>query len=140
MVDRSTNTGPVALVGGPRPERPGVLLSAAAAVLTQNGHGGQIYPMTGPETLTRVAQLDAIGAAVGRELTFTENTPEEFRADMSRYGVPEEIVTMLLDYWRDTVDEPDVVRSPERLTGRPARALAEWARDHAADFGAPHAV
>lgn len=110
--------------------------AAAASVLIQDGHDEHIYPMTGPQALTRVAQLDAIGAAIGRDLIFTENTPAEFRAEMSRYGTPEDIVTMLLDYWRDTVDEPDTVRSPERLTGRPARTLAEWAQDHAAAFRA----
>lgn len=112
-------------------------VSAAAAVaLTQDGHEGQTYPMTGPQALTRIAQLQAIGDAIGRELTFTEQSSEDFRAEMSRYGVAEDIVTMLLDYWRDTVDEPDVVRSPERLTGRPARTLSEWAQEHAAAFGA----
>ena len=110
--------------------------AAAAAVLTADGHEGQIYPLTGPQALSRVAQLQAIGDAIGRELTFTENTPTEFRAEMGHYGVAEDIVTMLLDYWRDTVEEPDVVRSPEQLTGRPARTLAEWAHDHAAEFGA----
>lgn len=91
--------------------------AAAAVALTQDGHEGQTYPMTGPQALTRIAQLQAIGGAIGRELTFTENSPEDFRAEMSRYGVAEDIVTMLLEYWRDTVDEPDLVRSPERLTG-----------------------
>lgn len=110
--------------------------AAAAVVLTGDGHEGQIYPLTGPQALSRVDQLRAIGDAVGRELTFTENTPTEFRAEMGRYGVAEDIVTMLLDYWRDTVEEPDVVRPPEHLTGRPARTLTEWARDHAAEFGA----
>ena len=110
--------------------------AAAAVVLTNPGHEGKIYPMTGPQALSRTAQLAAIGTAIGRELTFTENTPEEFRAEMARYGVAEGIVKMLLDYWSDTVGTPDVVRSPEPLTGRPARTLAEWARDHAADFGA----
>jgi uncharacterized protein YbjT (DUF2867 family) len=109
--------------------------AAAAAVLTQDGHDRQTYALTGPQALTRVEQLQAIGAAIERDLTFTETTPAQFRAEMSQYGVAEDIVTMLLDYWRDTVDEPDVVRSPERLTGRPARTLARWARDHAADFG-----
>jgi hypothetical protein len=42
--------------------------------------------------------------------------------------------------WRDTVDAPDVVRPVEWLTGRPARTLAEWARDHAADFVIPAPV
>ncbi|KRC64289.1 nucleoside-diphosphate sugar epimerase [Aeromicrobium sp. Root236] len=108
--------------------------AAAAVVLTTAGHDGKIYAMTGPQALTRVDQLAAIGTAIGRELTFTENTPEEFRAEMAQYGVADGIVTMLLDYWSDTVDQPDVVRSPEALTGRPARTLADWARDHAADF------
>ncbi|MGD9695417.1 MAG: NAD(P)H-binding protein [Thermoleophilia bacterium] len=109
--------------------------AAAAVALTRPGHEGRIYPMTGPEALSRTDQLAAIGAAIGRDLTFTESTPEEFRAEMAGYGVGEPIIAMLLDYWRDTVDEPDVVRSTEPLTGRPGRTLAEWARDHAADFG-----
>lgn len=111
--------------------------AAAAVALTRDGHEGLTHPMTGPRALTRVAQLDAIGAAIGRELTFTETTPAQFRAEMSRYGVAEGITTMLLDHWRDTVEEPDVVRSPQRVTGRPARDLTEWARDHAAAFGGP---
>lgn len=110
--------------------------AAAAAVLTQPGHEGQIYPMTGPQALTRVDQLKAIGEAIDRELTFTVQTPEEFAAEMAQYGVSADIVSMLLDYWADTVDEPDVPRPPDRLIGRPAKTLAEWARDHAADFGA----
>jgi Predicted nucleoside-diphosphate-sugar epimerases len=109
--------------------------AAAAAVLTQPGHAGRIYPMTGPEALTRVEQLQTIAEAIGRELTFTEQSPEEFAAEMARYGVSADIVTMLLHYWSDTVTEPDVPRPPDALIGRPAKTLAEWARDHAADFG-----
>lgn len=77
--------------------------------------------MTGPQALTRVEQLEAIGAALGRELTFVEQTPDEFAADMAQYGVGPDIVKMLLDYWSDTVDEPDVPRPPDRLIGRPAK-------------------
>jgi hypothetical protein len=46
-----------------------------------------------------------------------------------------DIISMLLDYWSDTVETPDVVRPTVRqVTGRPARTLAAWARDHAAAF------
>ncbi len=108
--------------------------AAAVAVLTQPGHDGQLYAMTGPQALTRIDQLKAIGDAIGRELTFAEQTPDEFAAEMATYGVGADIVSMLLDYWSDTVDQPDVPRPPDRLIGRPAKTLAEWARDHAADF------
>ncbi len=110
------------------------IADSAAAVLTSDTHTARIYPMTGPQALTRVEQLDTIGAAIGRDLTFTENIPEQFRAEMRRYGVGDDIVTMLLDYWRDTVDQPDAVRPSDHLTGHPSRTLAEWSADHAADF------
>ncbi|AKU15453.1 NAD(P)H-binding protein [Luteipulveratus mongoliensis] len=109
--------------------------AVAAVVLTSPGHESKTYAMTGPESITRAAQVATIGAAIGRELTFTENTPEEFRAEMNQYGVDDGIVNMLLDYWSDTVHTPDVVRpTVENVTGRPARTLAQWAIDHTADF------
>ncbi|MFT7866900.1 MULTISPECIES: NmrA family NAD(P)-binding protein [Amycolatopsis] len=111
------------------------IAAVAAVALTEPGHAGKVYALTGPQALTRVEQLDAIGAAIGRELRFTETTPDEFRAEMRSYGVGDDIVAMLLDYWSDTVEAPDVVRpTVQEVTGRPARTLAQWARDHAADF------
>ena len=43
--------------------------AAAAAALTRSGQENQVYAITGPEALTRVEQLEAIGAARGRQLT-----------------------------------------------------------------------
>lgn len=103
--------------------------------LTEPGHAGEHYPMTGPHALNRVEQLRTIGTAIGRELHFTETTPDEFRTEMRSYGVGDDIISMLLDYWSDTVETPDVVRpTVQQVTGRPAHTLAEWAHDHAADF------
>jgi uncharacterized protein YbjT (DUF2867 family) len=110
------------------------IAAVAAAALTGEGHAGKIYPMTGPQALTRAKQLATIGAAIGRELTYSEISPEQFAAQMSQY-MPPDVIKMLLDYWSDTVHEPDTVLSTvEDVTGRPARTLAQWAADHAADF------
>lgn len=51
------------------------MAATAAVARTQDGHEGRTYPMTGPQALTRTAQLDTIGAAIGRPLVFTETTP-----------------------------------------------------------------
>jgi uncharacterized protein YbjT (DUF2867 family) len=108
--------------------------AVAAKVLTEAGHENRIYAMTGPEALTRFQQLEAIGAALGRELEFVDTTPDAFRGEMSKY-IPEPIIKMLLDYWSDTVDKPDVVRpTVEQVTGHKARTLAQWAIDHVGDF------
>ena len=91
--------------------------------------------MTGPQTLTRVEQLDAIGNAIGRKLRFQEISPEAFQQETSRY-MPAPVVKMLLDYWSDTATKPEaVVPTAQELTGR-SRSLTEWAKDHAAAFGA----
>lgn len=108
--------------------------AVAAAALLDDAHVGKIYPMTGPQALTRVEQLAAIGAAIGRELAFVEITPDAFTQNMAQF-MPAEVIKMLLDYWSDTVAEPDVVLGTvEQITGRQARTLASWAEDHRADF------
>lgn len=108
--------------------------AVAFAALTGSGHAGQVYPLTGPEALTRREQLSAIGAAIGRDLTFVEIDQDQFSGQMSAYMDPPTI-RMLLDYWRETVDQPDQVLSTvEDVTGRPGLSLHQWATDHAAAF------
>jgi uncharacterized protein YbjT (DUF2867 family) len=108
--------------------------AVAATALTTDGHGGKVYAMTGPEALTRAEQLATIGTAIDRKLTYQEISPEQFSEQMSQY-MPIEVIKMLLDYWSDTVTEPDVVLpTVESVTGRPGRTLAQWAQDHAPDF------
>jgi uncharacterized protein YbjT (DUF2867 family) len=108
--------------------------AVAVCALTQGGHAGAIYPLSGPQALTRAAQLDAIGEATGRQLRYSEIAPDAWAAQMSRF-MPAELVKMLLDHWRQTVEVPDaVLPTVEQVTGRPARSLLEWAKDHAAAF------
>ncbi|MFF4951884.1 SDR family oxidoreductase [Streptomyces chattanoogensis] len=109
---------------------------AAVALLDRSGaHLGQIYPVTGPEVLTVAQRVAAIGAAVGRG-TRVEQISEEAAAEaMSGPHLPKEAALQLVRMFGGTVDTaPAVSDAVERVTGRPARTFAEWARDHAADF------
>lgn len=116
------------------PIHEGDIAAVAVRALTQDGHAGATYPLSGPQALTRAAQLEAIGAATGRRLVYREIPPEAWAERMARFMAPP-IVQMILDHWRDTVEKPDeVFPSVERVTGRPGRPLTEWARDHAEAF------
>lgn len=109
--------------------------AVAALALTEPGHTGRTYAMTGPESLTKLDQLEAIGRAVGRSLELEEITPDQFRAEVGRF-VPDDVITMLLDYWSDTLTTPETPRTTvQDLTGAPGRTLASWALDHRAAFG-----
>lgn len=108
--------------------------AVAVTALTQDGHEGKIYPLTGPQALTRIEQLNIIGDAIGKKLHFQEIPADVFQKEMEKY-MPPPIIKMLLDYWSDTVTVPDVVLpTVEQLTGHKARTLAQWAKDHASDF------
>jgi uncharacterized protein YbjT (DUF2867 family) len=106
--------------------------TAAVAVraLTGDGHAGARYVLTGPEAITQVEQVHAIGEAIGREVRWEELSREEAEEQL-KGTVPD----TALDTWASFVDDPEVVTSTvEEVTGDPAHPFAEWARDHAEDF------
>lgn len=105
---------------------------AAVAVnaLTEDGHAGARHVLTGPQALTQVDQVEAIGDALGRELRWEELARED-AGRVLEGGVPDSA----LDTWAGFVETPEVVTATVReITGRPARPFSEWARDHVAEF------
>lgn len=104
---------------------------AAARALADPQRGGRILELTGPTSLTKVEQLQAISDAVGRQVPYVEVTADEFRSDMAQF-MPSGIIDMLLRYWSETVAEPEVPLAS--ALGRTAASLARWAQDHRADF------
>ncbi|MFJ9415516.1 SDR family oxidoreductase [Streptomyces sp. NPDC101227] len=110
---------------------------AAIALLDRTGaHLGQAYAVTGPEPMTMADQVAEIGRAIGRE-TRVEQISEEAAAEaMSGPHFPKEAALELVRLFGGSVGQPlfPVSDAVERVTGRPARTFAQWAREHAADF------
>ena len=112
---------------------------ALVATVTEfDAHRGSKVAITGPQALTRRQQVEVISQAIGRQIALVEISPEQFRQETSAF-IPDDITTMLLDYWRDTTTQPDQVRSIEDRYGLHSRTTTEWAQDHRTDFGAPTA-
>lgn len=109
--------------------------AVAAAVLARGGHGGRTYTLTGPESLSVPEQVAVIGAAIGREIRYVEQSEEEARREMLGAGRPAEVVDFLIEWKRDMPAEGyTVVGGVEDVLGRPARSFALWAREHAGAF------
>ncbi|WP_433857682.1 SDR family oxidoreductase [Streptomyces kronopolitis] len=110
---------------------------AAVALLDRGGaHQGQAYLVTGPEVLTIAQQVAEIGRATGRE-TRVEQISEEAAAEaMAGPHFPLEAARELVALFGTMVDAPTfpVSDAVARVTGRPGRTYAEWAREHAGDF------
>jgi uncharacterized protein YbjT (DUF2867 family) len=103
------------------------IASVAVRVLSDDGHAGGDYVLTGPQSLSQLNQLSTIGSAIGRSLRVEEMSPDEGRRD----GLP----NMLLDAWAAAIGQPAFVTSTvEEITGAPARTFLQWATDHIAEF------
>lgn len=110
------------------------LAAVAVRALLDDGHHGAAYHLTGPEQLTQVQQVHAIGEAIGRPLRFVELAPSAAREELLG-GLPRGMVDGIIEGHRAMVDTPEpVTGAVAELIGRPALPFAQWARDHAVDF------
>ncbi|MER5310200.1 NAD(P)H-binding protein [Streptomyces sp. NPDC002773] len=113
---------------------PGDIAAVARTALTEDGHAGAVYPLSGPRPVTPVEQVAAIGEAIGRKLRHEEITAERAGEEMSAF-MPAEIVAATLDFLgHPTVTETQALPTVEKVTGKPARTFAQWARDNADGF------
>ncbi|MEU6522399.1 NAD(P)H-binding protein [Streptomyces sp. NPDC046924] len=111
--------------------------AVAAVALTEEGHGGREYVITGPEALTVGDKVAAIAAARGRDIALVELTEEQAVAQWRAAGRPEEVIGFLLEVYGNTPEVGrTVVDTVEKVTGRPARTFARWAAEHADAFRA----
>jgi uncharacterized protein YbjT (DUF2867 family) len=111
------------------------IAAVAAGVLTQDGHGGKSYSISGPEVLTPRDLAHIIGKAIGREVQFVDLTPDEARAEWSAVGLPGDVIEFLLWVYANTPPHGyTVVPTVEQITGKPARTFAQWAAENADVF------
>lgn len=110
------------------------IAAVAVHTLTEQGHEGRDYVLTGPASLTQRQQVETIADAIGRPLTFDEVSPETARREVIA-AWPQWAADMLLSAYAAAVDRPALVTSViQEITGTPARTFREWATDHAGDF------
>jgi NAD(P)H dehydrogenase (quinone) len=104
------------------------LADAVAVVLTESGHEGRAYDLTGPEAFTLAEAAEEISRATGRHVEFQDETLEEARASRAVFGAPAwEVEAWISSYVAIANGElehvsPDV----EKLTGHPPTSLREY--------------
>jgi uncharacterized protein YbjT (DUF2867 family) len=114
------------------------IAAVAAVALTEPGHIGRAYPITGPAAVTHSEIAAAIGTAVGREITFVNTPPADFGAALSGVLPPWQVAGLLEDYAHYARGEAAAVYpTVEEVTGVAPRDIATFARDHAAAFTRP---
>lgn len=108
--------------------------AVAALALTADGHAGQRYAVTGPESLLPADRVRILGSVLGRSLRFEGQPNDEAREEMSR-NMPTEYVDAFFRFYVDsTLDESPVLPTVRDVLGREPRTFAQWAAAHADAF------
>jgi uncharacterized protein YbjT (DUF2867 family) len=110
---------------------PADVAAVAFTALTEAGHTGRTYPLTGPQALTLAEQVEQIGEATGHAVDFEELTVEQAREELRAYA-PGMVVDYFLKVWTEV--RPDALSTVPDLTGRPARTFAQWAQENTDAF------
>ena len=129
--------GEVALPAGEVPE-PFVdvedIADVATAALTEDGHAGRVYELTGPRLLTFGEALGEIGAAAGRPIRFARVPVDAWAAEMAAADVPGDVVALLSYLFTEVLDgrNAQLASGVQEALGREPRDFRDFARATAA--------
>lgn len=109
--------------------------AAAAVVLTDPGHEGHTLTLTGPRAITHGEIAAALSAAVEAPIAYQDVSAEAFAAALAGLLPAWQIEGLVEDYAHYARGEAaEVTTVVADLTGRRARDVTDFARDHAAAF------
>jgi (4-alkanoyl-5-oxo-2,5-dihydrofuran-3-yl)methyl phosphate reductase len=112
------------------------IAAVAVASLTQPGHEGNAYDITGPEALSAAEQVKTISDEIGTPITHVDIPESAARESMIATGMLAEIVDALLEFMSDVRagHSATVGDAVQTVTGQPARTFRAWVHDHATAF------
>ena len=110
------------------------IADVAVAALTEDGHSGQLYEVTGPRLLSFADAVAEIAKASGREIGYVPVSPDQFVAALTAQDVPAEYVWLLEYLFSEVLDGRNAYLGDgvQRALGRQPRDFSDYARDAAA--------
>ncbi len=113
------------------------IAEAAVRALTEEGHEGRAYPLTGPRALSPLQQTRLLARLLGRPLRFEELSLEQARAALAARHPAPVVQALLESAERGRLGKKSAVDGTlPALLGRSAGDFRDWAADHLGAFGA----
>ncbi len=110
------------------------IADVVVAALTEPGHAGEIYELTGPRLLSFAEASGEISRATGRPVSYLQVPHQEFVADVASSGAPEEVVWLMGYLFTTVLDGRNAVLGDgvQRALGRAPRDFSAYCREAAA--------
>jgi uncharacterized protein YbjT (DUF2867 family) len=112
--------------------------AVAAKVLTEDGHDGKAYPLTGPSALSNAEIAQILSDDLGREIRYVDLPPAQFKQALLGAGLKEWDADALIDlqqFYREG-GASALTQDVERLLGRKPTSFEQFSRDHRQAFQA----
>jgi len=116
------------------------IAAVALKILTEHGHEGKAYTITGPEALTYSEIAGKLGAVLGKPVRYIDVPPEQFKQSLLGAGMPEWAADALLEIF-EYVAKPlgaKVTNTVAEVAKKAPISFDQFARDHAAAFSGKH--
>jgi uncharacterized protein YbjT (DUF2867 family) len=111
------------------------IAAVAVVALTEPGHAGRTYTITGPAAIAHGEIAAALTAALGREITFVDAPAEVFAEQLRGVLPPWQVDGLLEDYAHYSRGEAAAVHpTVAEVTGQQPRDIGQFARDYADAF------
>ncbi len=113
------------------------IVDVAAKVLTEDGHQGKTYGLTGPASISFHDVAAGLSKALGKEVKYVDVPLEAAREAMIGMGLSEWHADAFNEYNKAFSEGLGdfTTGDVEELTGHPARSFETFARDFAQAFG-----
>jgi uncharacterized protein YbjT (DUF2867 family) len=107
--------------------------AVAAKALTESGHEGKAYSLSGPEALNNAEIAEKISRAIGKTVRYVDIPEEDYRKGAIAAGVPPVYVEALVDLQRFYIAGHGAAVTPdvERVLGRKPISFDQFAQDYA---------
>lgn len=107
------------------------IADVAVAALTQDGHAGEVYELTGPRLLSFAQAADEIARAAGRPVRCTPISLDAFTDAAAAQGEPPEVVALLRYLFSEVLDGRNarLADGVQRALGRAPKDFAVFARE-----------
>jgi uncharacterized protein YbjT (DUF2867 family) len=112
------------------------IAAVAEHALTESGHEGNVYTITGPQALTHAEIATQLSETLGKPVHFIDISPDRMRETLLSFGMPPwQADGVVEDYNQYRNGEAaDVTSTVKDITGREPHTFAEFARDYVPDF------
>jgi uncharacterized protein YbjT (DUF2867 family) len=106
----------------------------AVAALTEPGHAGKTYEVTGPRLMTFAGAVAEISGGAGRDIRYTTVPVADYTAMLEQAGIPGDYIWLLTYLFTTVLDgrSESLTDGVFQALGRPPRDFSDYVRETAA--------